>query len=61
MTRNPEALASALEKISGMEPSQQADSAMSAMYFFNPFKNSGDSIWSTHPSTENRIKALRNL
>jgi len=34
---------------------------MSAMYFFNPFKNSGDSIWSTHPSTENRIKALRNL
>lgn len=61
MTRNPEALASALEKISGMEPSQQADSATSAMYFFTPFKNSGDSIWSTHPSTENRIKALRNL
>lgn len=61
MTRNPQALASALRKISQMEPSQVADSSMSAMYFYNPFKKTGDSIWSTHPSTENRIKALNNL
>lgn len=58
ITRNPQALASALQKISGMEPSQVADSSMSAMYFYNPFKRTGDSLWSTHPSTENRIKAL---
>lgn len=61
MTRNPQALASALQKISQMEPSKVADSSMSAMYFYNPFKKAGDSIWSTHPSTENRIRALNNL
>jgi len=61
ITRNPQALASALEKISGMEPSDSADSSMSSMYFVNPFKKDGDSLWSTHPSTENRIEALNNL
>lgn len=61
ITRNPKALASALEKISGMEPSDSADSSMSSMYFVNPFKKDGDSLWSTHPSTENRIEALNNL
>lgn len=61
MTRNPQALANALRKISQMEPSEVADSSMSAMYFYNPFKKTGDSIWSTHPSTENRIKALNRL
>lgn len=61
MTRNPQALADALRKISQMEPSEAADSSMSAMYFYNPFKKTGDSIWSTHPSTENRIKALNKL
>lgn len=61
ITRNPQALASALEKISGMEPSDSADSSMSSMYFVNPFKKDGDSMWSTHPSTENRIEALNNL
>lgn len=61
MTRNPDALASALMKISQMDPSEVADSSMSAMYFYNPFKKTGDSIWSTHPSTQNRIKALKRL
>lgn len=61
MTRNPQALASALRKISHMDPSEVADSSMSAMYFYNPFKETGDSIWSTHPSTANRIKALMKL
>jgi len=61
ITRNPQALASALEKISGMEPSDSADSSMSSMYFVNPFKKDGDSLWSTHPSTENRIKELNKL
>lgn len=61
ITRNPQALASALEKISGMPPSDSADSSMSSMYFVNPFKKDGDSIWSTHPSTENRIEELNKL
>jgi len=61
ITRNPQALASALEKISGMEPSDSADSSMSSMYFVNPFKKDGDSLWSTHPSTENRIEELNKL
>jgi len=61
ITRNPQALASALKKISGMEPSDSADSSMSSMYFVNPFKKDGDSMWSTHPSTENRIKELNKL
>lgn len=38
------------------------------MYIVNPFKKNGEkgkkktsSIWSTHPSTEDRIEALKNI
>ena len=63
-TRNPEGLISALEKISA-DPNELkvANKATENMYIANPFrkKKNTSSIWSTHPSTEDRIEALRNL
>ncbi len=63
-TRNPDGLISALEKISG-DPNQLkvANNATENMYIVNPFrkKKNSTNIWSTHPSTEDRIEALRNL
>ena len=69
LTRNPDGLISALEKISS-DPNEleTANSATANMYIVNPFRKNGEkgkrkksSIWSTHPSTEARIEALRNF
>lgn len=68
-TRNPDGLISALEKLES-DPNQleTANSATANMYIVNPFKKDTkegkkktSSIWSTHPSTEDRIEALRNI
>ena len=65
-TRNPDGLISALEKISN-DPHQLkvANNATENMYIVNPFreknKKKPSSLWSTHPSTEDRIEALRNI
>lgn len=68
-TRNPDGLISALQKLEN-DPNelQSANSATANMYIVNPFKKNGEkgkkktsSIWSTHPSTEDRIAALRNI
>ena len=68
-TRNPDGLISALQKLEN-DPNEleTANSATANMYIVNPFKKNGksgkkksSSIWSTHPSTEARIEALRNL
>ena len=63
-TRNPDGLISALQKISG-DPNELkvANNATENMYIASPFrgKKSSSSLWSTHPSTEARIEALRNL
>ena len=68
-TRNPDGLISALEKLEN-DPNQleSANSATANMYIVNPFKKDTKegkkrttSIWSTHPSTADRIEALRNL
>lgn len=65
-TRNPDGLISALEKISN-DPHQLkvANNATENMYIVNPFrgknKKKSSSLWSTHPSTEDRIEALRNI
>ena len=47
---------------------KSANSATANMYIINPFKKNGEkgkkktsSLWSTHPSTEDRIEALRNI
>ena len=68
-TRNPDGLISALQKLEN-DPNQleTANSATTNMYIVNPFrkntkegKRKSSSLWSTHPSTEDRIEALRNL
>ena len=69
LTRNPDGLISALEKLdSDPNELESANSATANMYIVNPFKKNGDkgkkktsSIWSTHPSTSDRIAALRNI
>ena len=69
LTRNPDGLISALQKLEN-DPNelQTANSATANMYIVNPFKKNGDkgkrkksNIWSTHPSTEARIENLRNI
>lgn len=68
-TRNPDGLISALEKLEN-DPNEleTANSATANMYIVNPFKKNGDkgkrktsNLWSTHPSTADRIEALRNI
>ena len=65
-TRNPDGLISALEKLEN-DPNEleTANSATANMYIVNHFKKNGKkkttNIWSTHPSTADRIEALRNL
>ena len=65
-TRNPDGLISALEKLENdSNELKTANSATANMYIVNPFKKNGKkkstNIWSTHPSTADRIEALRNL
>ena len=63
-TRNPDGLISALLKISG-DPNELkvANNATENMYIVNPFrgKKSSSSLWSTHPSIEDRVEALSNI
>lgn len=66
LTKYPEGLARALEKIgSDKEPLEAANKATAHLYFANPLKNHHDSIgwfaslFNTHPPVSERIKALR--
>lgn len=63
-TRNPDGLISALQKISGDSSELKvANKATENMYIVTPFRNKKNSsnLWSTHPSIEARVEALRNL
>jgi len=67
LTRYPEGLASALEKIAG-DPSPQlatANEITAPMYFANPFKKRGrrtlSDLTSTHPPISERIRILRSM
>jgi heat shock protein HtpX len=67
LTRYPEGLASALEKIAS-DPSPQlapANKVTAPMYIANPFKKKGQrklsDLTSTHPPISERIRILRNL
>ncbi len=69
LTRNPEGLISALQKLDN-DPNElkTANSATANMYIVNPFRKNGNkkkkkssNLWSTHPSTEDRINALKNI
>jgi heat shock protein HtpX len=68
LTRYPEGLASALEKIAqDPTPMPSANTATSHLYIESPFKeDSGKGSWfvklfSTHPPIEERVKALRDM
>lgn len=63
LTRYPEGLASALEKISqDQEPLEAANRATAHLYIVNPFKGKKiSSFFATHPSVEERVKALRGI
>jgi len=70
LTRYPDGLANALEKIdSNTEPLEAANRATSNLYIINPLRDNvkGDKrsrfarLFSTHPPTEERIKRLRKM
>ena len=68
MTKNPEGLARALEKIStDREPLEAANKATAHLYIANPLKNRRGAIgmfaglFNTHPPVEERIQNLRTL
>lgn len=67
LTRYPEGLASALEKISeDVTPMRSAHSATAHLYIDSPFNERQSQNWfvklfQTHPPAEERIKALRGM
>jgi len=67
LTRYPEGLASALEKIARDPlPLRTASNATAHLFIENPFKNKSSGAWfsslfNTHPPAEERIKLLRSM
>jgi len=63
LTRYPEGLARALEKISAdPKPLTEANRATAHLFIINPFKGKKvSSLFMTHPSIEDRVKALRGM
>ncbi len=67
LTRYPEGLASALQKISDdKEPLEVANRGTAHLYIVNPLKGNEAKAWlaglfNTHPPVEARIKALRQM
>jgi heat shock protein HtpX len=63
LTRYPEGLARALEKISAdPTPMKTASNATAHLYIANPFKGKSlSNLFSTHPPIEKRIKILREM
>jgi len=60
LTRYPEGLASALEKISGNNKgNMKVNEAVSHLFFFDPVKSNLDGLFATHPPVQERIKKLR--
>ncbi|MBN2094896.1 MAG: M48 family metallopeptidase [Candidatus Aenigmarchaeota archaeon] len=63
LSRNPEGLAKALEKIKADLPDHPVGSKTAAsLYIANPFLGRNvSSIWATHPPIDERIKRLREM
>ncbi len=66
LTRYPEGLASALEKIKAQEnrsdaPKLNVSEAESHLFFSDPVKSHLDGLFATHPPLEERIKTLRGM
>lgn len=62
LTRYPEGLARALEKISSYTaPMKSANSGTAHLFISNPFGKKVAGLFSTHPPVEERIKVLRSM
>ncbi|GEL89550.1 zinc metalloprotease HtpX [Pediococcus parvulus] len=63
LTRNPQGLITALEKISDSKPMQAADPTSAALYISDPLKKKGglSHLFDTHPPIEDRIARLQNM
>lgn len=65
LTRYPEGLANALEKLTAdTEPLEVANKATAHLYIVNPLKEHGgwvNGLFSTHPPIEARVRALRSM
>ncbi len=63
LTRNPQGLISALQKISTSEPMKEADPSSAALYISDPMKKkkSVTHLFDTHPPMEERIERLRKM
>ncbi|MFH1785494.1 MAG: M48 family metallopeptidase [Candidatus Micrarchaeota archaeon] len=62
LTRYPEGLASALEKIKKAHlPTKTANDTTASLFFSNPFPDKIGFLGSTHPKIEDRIKRLRSM
>lgn len=64
LSRNPEGLAKALEKIKQDAPSTKpkGSKTVAPLYISNPFKSQNiSSMWSTHPPIDERIRRLRSM
>ena len=66
LSRNPEGLAKALEKIKNDHPrgKPKGSKTVAPLYIANPFKRNvrvRGSIWATHPPIDERIRRLRSM
>lgn len=67
IANDPDALASALQKIEAyargnMNPQAERNPATAHMFIINPLNGKGaDNLFSTHPATQNRVRALMEL
>jgi len=64
LSRNPEGLAKALEKIKRDHPrgKPKGSKTVAPLYLSNPFKKQNmNSLWATHPPIDERIKRLRSM
>jgi heat shock protein HtpX len=62
LTRYPEGLASALEKIAGHNRGKMdVSEAVSHLFFVDPNRSALDSLYATHPPMEERIRRLREM
>jgi len=62
LTRYPEGLASALEKIMKVnEGKMKVSEAVSHLFFVDPNKSALDALYATHPPIKERIKILRSM
>jgi len=62
ITRYPEGLASALEKLGGVTvPLKSTDDAIAPLYIVNPLAGKIGHLFSTHPPIAERVKRLRGM